>query len=157
MRFPDPPEGFRAIPWRIPILLYKIGLGGLFGTRALLLSVKGRKSGKIRQTVLEIIHHLPEEQSYYVASGFGTRSQWFQNLQNDLRVIIQVGSKRINATGHRLNPEEAGTVFVAYAQKHPQAIRWLSKKLDYQITHTPEGYRDFAKELPIIKFTAREE
>lgn len=31
------------------------------------------------------------------------------------------------------------------------------QKLDYKITHTPEGYRDFAKELPIIKFTAREE
>ena len=157
MRFPDPPKGLRAIPWRFPILLYKIGLGWLFGNRALLLSVKGRKSGKIRQTVLEIIHHLPEENSYYVASGFGTRSQWFKNFKNDPRVIIQVGSKRLNATGHQLNPEEAGTVLLAYAQKYPQAIRWLSKKLDYKITHTPEGYRDFAKELPIIKFTAREE
>ena len=110
MRFPDPPKGLRAIPWRFPILLYKIGLGWLFGNRALLLSVKGRKSGKIRQTVLEIIHHLPAENSYYVASGFGTRSQWFKNFKNDPRVIIQVGSKRLNATGHRLNPEEAGTV-----------------------------------------------
>ena len=123
----------------------------------MLLSVKGRNSGKIRQTVLEIIHHLPEDQTYYVASGFGTRSQWFQNLQNDPRVIIQVGSKRLNATGHRVEPEEAGIVFVAYAQKYPQAIRWLTKKLDYQITHTIDGYRDFAKELPIIKFSTQEE
>lgn len=157
MRFPDPPKGLKAIPWRIPILLYKIGLGWLLGNRALLLSVNGRKSGKIRQTVLEIIHHSPEEHTYYVASGFGTRSQWFQNLQNGPQVTIQVGSKRLNATGNRLNPEEAGSVFIAYAQKYPQAIRWLTKKLDYQITHTTEGYRNFAKELPIIKFTTQEE
>jgi hypothetical protein len=38
-----------------------------------------------------------------------------------------------------------------------EGIRWLAKKLDYQITHTLEGYRDFVKLLPIIKFTTEEE
>ncbi len=40
-----PPRGLARIGFRIPIILYRLGLGGLLGTRFLLLTHTGRKSG----------------------------------------------------------------------------------------------------------------
>jgi hypothetical protein len=37
---------------KLPLLLYRLGLGWIFGHRFLLLTHKGRRSGKVRQTVL---------------------------------------------------------------------------------------------------------
>ena len=27
MKFPDPPRGYKPIPWRLPIWFYRLGLG----------------------------------------------------------------------------------------------------------------------------------
>ncbi len=153
MIFPDPPRGLKSIPWRMPIWFYRLGFGWMLGSRMLLLSHTGRKSGKIRQTVLEIIHYSPENHSYYVVSGFGTRSHWYQNIKQDPRVTIQVGSNRIKAAAERLKPNEAENIFLDYTQDNPQSIRLLAKLLGYDIVHTPEGYRAFGREIPLIRLT----
>ncbi len=155
MRFPDPPRGLKAIPWRMPILFYKLGLGWMLGSRFLLLTHTGRKSGEFRQTVLEIIHYSPEDHSYYVASGFGTRSHWYQNIKQDPRVTIQIGSNRMAADAQQLEPDEAGNIILAYAQKYTRSIRLLAKMLNYDIVHTAEGYRAFGREIPLIRLTTR--
>ncbi len=155
MRFPNPPRGLKAIPWRMPILFYKLGLGWMLGSRFLLLSHTGRKSGKIRQNVLEIIHHSPENHAYYVVSGFATRSHWYQNIKKDPRVTIQVGSNHMAADAQRVEPDEAEKIIFAYAQNNRQSIRWLVKILNYDIVHTPDGYQAFGREIPLIRLTLR--
>ena len=153
MRFPDPPRGLKAIPWRMPICFYKLGLGWILGSRFLLLTHTGLKSGEFRQTVLEIIHYSPEYHSYYVVSGFGTRSHWYQNIKHDPRVTIQVGSNRMAADAQRLEPDEAENIFLDYTQNNPRSIRLLAKMLNYDIVHTAEGYRAFGREIPLIRLT----
>ncbi|MGB2954645.1 MAG: nitroreductase family deazaflavin-dependent oxidoreductase [Anaerolineales bacterium] len=155
MRFPDPPRGLKSIPWRMPIWFYRLGLGWMLGNRLLLLSHTGCKSGKIRQTVLEIIHYSPENHSYYLVSGFGTRSHWYQNIKQDPRVTIQVGSNRMTADAQRLEPDEAENIFLGYTQKYPRSIRLLAKVLKYDIVHTTEGYQAFGREIPLIRLTPR--
>ena len=155
MKFPDPPRGLKSIPWRMPILIYKLGLGWIMGSKFLLLSHTGRKTGETRQTVLEIIHYSPENHSYYVVSGFGTRSHWYQNIKQNPRVTIQVGSHRMQAVAQRLEPDEAENIFLAYTQKYPQSIRLLAKIMNYNIVHTPEGYQAFGREIPLIHLTPR--
>ncbi len=150
MRFPDPPRGLKAIPWRMPIWFYKLGLGWMLGSRLLLLTHTGRKSGEFRQTVLEIIHYSPEDYSYYVVSGFGPRSHWYQNLKQDPRVTIQIGSNRMEATARQLDPDEAEGIFLAYTQNYPRSIHLLAKMLKYDIVHTSEGYQAFGREIPLI-------
>ena len=156
MKFPKPPRGAKAIPWRMPIWIYRQGMDWLLGSRALLLSHKGRKSGKTRQTVLEIIHHSPGDQTYYVVSGFGAQSHWYKNIQHEPRVKIQVGSKRRDAIATQLEPDEAEWVFFSYAQKHPRALRGLANLLDYELSHSPEGVRSFGREIPVIQFSAKD-
>jgi hypothetical protein len=54
---PPRPRGLVRIAVRLPILLYWLGLGWLLGHRFLLLTHRGRVSGQVRHTVLEVIRH----------------------------------------------------------------------------------------------------
>ena len=63
----QPPAGLTRFLFRIPIHLYRLRLGWLFGSRLLLLNHIGRVSGKPRQTILEVAEH--DGDSYVVASG----------------------------------------------------------------------------------------
>ena len=153
MNFPEPPRGIRAIPWRLPIWFFRLGLGWIFGGRFLLLSHTGRKTGKNRQAVLEIIHHSIENQTYTVASGFGPKSDWYRNVIANPDVNIQVGFKRMKAIAHQLDPDQAEPVFLEYVDQYPQSIRFLTMSPGYELEHTTEGYKAFSRQIPIIQLT----
>lgn len=153
MPFPLSPRGVKAIPWRLPIYLYKVGFGWLLGDRFLLLRHVGRNSGKTRFAVLEIIHCLPDRGYYYVVSGFGTRSHWYQNIRQQSNVEIQVGNKRFAAQAQQLSPSEGAEILLAYAQENPGSLKALSKLLGYEIEFSPEGIREFGLKIPVIRFS----
>jgi len=156
MKFPDPPRGAKAIPWRLPIWFYRAGLGWLLGNRMLLLSHTGRKSGKIRQNVLEVIDSTTDKQSYTVVSGFGPKSDWYQNISLNPDVELQVGMEKYRATAYHLDLDESEKVFLDYVNKFPRVFRSLANLIGYEIDHTPEGYREFARQIPIIKFAIKD-
>ena len=47
-----PPSGLQKFVFRMPIYVYRAGIGRLFGRRIMLLNHVGRVSGKQRQTIL---------------------------------------------------------------------------------------------------------
>ena len=153
MTFPNPPRGIKAIPWRLPIWIYRLGFGWLLGEKALLLTHIGRKSGQPRQAVLEIVQAYPSENRYLVVSGFGSRSHWYQNIKIEPRVTIQVGTKRINAIADQLEKKLAGDAMLAYAENFPGNLKTLSRILGYEIDHSPAGYRAFGEQIPVIQFS----
>jgi deazaflavin-dependent oxidoreductase (nitroreductase family) len=137
----------------MPIWIYRLGFGWLLGGKFLLLTHKGRKSGQSRQAVLEIIQAYPSENRYLVVSGFGSRSHWYQNIIIEPRVVIQVGTKRINAIAEQLDKKLAGDAMLAYAENFPGNLKTLSRVLGYEIDHSPAGYRTFGEQIPVIKFS----
>lgn len=150
--FPSPPRGIRAIPWRLPIYLYRIGLGWLLGSRFLLLRHTGRVSKEIRFAVLEVVHSQPQDGIYFVVSGFGTRSDWYKNILQNSSVEIQVGRDRFPAEAHQLDPQQAGKVLLAYAQENPGSLKALSRLMGYEIEFSIEGILDFGQKIPVIRF-----
>ena len=146
-KIPDPPRGIKAIPWRLPIWLYRLKLGGLLGRRMLLLTHKGRVSGEPRRAVLEVIHYDNETNTPYVASGFGEKSQWFQNITQTPEVHFQIGNKRFWATAKRLPEAESVAVFRDYHERHPNAIKNLSKMIGYQVGESEEDILDFMRKI----------
>jgi deazaflavin-dependent oxidoreductase (nitroreductase family) len=152
MKFPDPPRGVRALPWRLPIWFYRLGMGWVLGTRFLLLNHTGRKTGQTRQAVLEIIQFNPSEQKYLVASGFGKASHWYQNIKQEPIVDIQIGRKKIQAVAKELDPSLGGQIMLDYAKNNPRAIKALARLIGYEIEHTETGYRTFGENIPIIQF-----
>jgi deazaflavin-dependent oxidoreductase (nitroreductase family) len=105
---------------RAPIWLYRARLGILFGSRMLLLEHIGRRSGARRYVVLEVVDR-PAPDTYIVASGFGTRAQWFRNVLANPQVRVAVGGHRaVHAEARVLSPAEADTTLGAYRARHPR-------------------------------------
>ena len=155
MKFPAPPRGLKAVPWRLPIWIYRLGLGGLMGKRFLLLTHIGRKSGLERQTVLEIVQSNPADGEYFVVSGFGTQSHWYQNIKATPEIKIQVGNKTFDSIAVQLDPDAAGEAMLQYAQDYPGNLKALGKLTGYDIVHTSEGYLAFGKEIPIFRISTK--
>jgi deazaflavin-dependent oxidoreductase (nitroreductase family) len=135
----------------MPIWLYRLGLGWILGERFLLLTHTGRKSGLPRKTVLEVVDHDETEDVYFIASGWGERSQWFRNIQITPEVAVHVGTRSFQATAKRLAQEDAANVLARYAERHPSAFRALSKTMVGEaLGATREECLRVARSVPLI-------
>ena len=148
----SPPKGFSRLLWRAPIWFFKLGLGWMFGKRLLLLNHIGRKSGKPRQAALEVVRYDKDTNTYFVASGFGEKSDWFQNVMQHPAVTIQVGGKRYATQAVRLPLEDAEEEMVSYGHRHPTVIKNLASLMGYSVDGSDERMRKLAALLPIISF-----
>lgn len=111
---------------RAPIWLYRARLGFLLGSRTLMIEHIGRKSGARRYVVVDVVDH-PTADTYVVASGLGTRSQWFQNLQANPQARVWIGAHGPAAASTRtLTPDETAASLHAYTTGHPRA--WAAMK-----------------------------
>ncbi len=106
---------------RTPIWLYRARLGAILGSRMLMVEHIGRTSGARRYVVLETFGH-PDEATYLIVSGFGTRSQWFRNLMANPNARVWVGSRRpVPAVAERLDDTAADAALEDYARRHTKA------------------------------------
>ncbi len=111
----------RRLLMRTPIWLFRSGLGFLFGSRLLMVEHVGRKSGKRRHVVIEVIGR-PAPDTYLVASAFGTSAQWYRNLEANPSARVWVGARRATpAVARRLGDEQADLALAAYITRHPRA------------------------------------
>src|SRR5215217_5389167 len=65
------PAGALRFAFRLPIYLYRLNLDRLLGHRALLLVHQGRRSGLLRETVLEVLLYDPATRKSVVLSAWG--------------------------------------------------------------------------------------
>lgn len=152
----QPPAGFTRFVLRIPIYLYRLKLGWLFGRRLLLLNHTGCVSGKPRQTVLEVAEH--DGDGYVVASGWGPTAGWYRNIRHAPDVTIQVGTRTVPVTAVPLDPEEGGQVFVRYGSRHRAAARYaLPHLLGFAVDGSDADFRAVGQRLPFVRFVPRAE
>ncbi len=147
---PDPPSGLRRKLWRLPILLYRIGLGPLLGRRVMLLTHTGRVSGLRRQAVIEVVQH--EGHVYVAASGFGPRADWYRNVMATPQVTIQVGGRTFRATAAPIETERGAEIMGTYAPRHPAAARRLCKIMGFAVDGSIEDYREVGRHIPFVSF-----
>lgn len=111
---------------RAPIVLFRLHLGVLLGPRMLLLEHVGRRSGRPRSAALEVLER-PDRHRLLIASGFGTKSQWYRNLRATPRCRVSTGlTYRRPATARTLPTEDAAAVLKRYRTAHPASYRALS-------------------------------
>jgi deazaflavin-dependent oxidoreductase (nitroreductase family) len=88
------PHGRLRLGFKLPIALYRARLGRLLGHRFLPLTHRGRKSGKIYQTVLEVVHYDPATRESAALSAWGERADWYQNIVARPAIEVQTGGDR---------------------------------------------------------------
>jgi deazaflavin-dependent oxidoreductase (nitroreductase family) len=148
-----PPGKALRLGLRLPIRLYHMRLGWLLGSRFLLLNHTGRKSGLPRQTVIEVVQHDKETDTYYVASGWGEKSDWYQNIRKSPDVTIQVGRRKFQSTAKFISPDQAIPIMEAYARKHPIAFNELSGLfLGERLKSNSNAPQHLAEKMPMVAF-----
>lgn len=131
---------------RSPLVLFRLRLDRLLGSRLLMLEHRGRVSGQRRRVVLEVVDR-PDRRTVRVASGFGRSAQWYRNITADPRVRVTSGPFR--GTPGRAVPltrEQAQQAFARYATQHPRAWARLEPLLRKQAT----AQEDLADVIPVV-------
>ncbi len=103
-----------------PRIAYTLGLGPLIGRLVLLLTTRGRKTGLLRVTPLQ---YEQIEGKYYVASAFGTRSDWYRNILVDPSGRVRVGRKAFEAFAEpSTDPVQIADFLEVRLARHPRMI-----------------------------------
>src|SRR5512147_2882437 len=66
--------------FKLPVFLYRLHLGWLLGKRFMQLTHVGRRSGKVRRTVLAVLRFDEKTQAIYAVSAW-KGSDWYYNIQ----------------------------------------------------------------------------
>lgn len=131
---------------RSPLWFYRHGFGRLLGSRILMLEHTGRRSGLTRQVCLEVVER-PGPDTVVIVSGFGTRAQWYRNLEANPRCHVTIGGEGRRPALARLMAEgESTAVLSRYQAAHPAAWRRLRGVIEHA-TGRP------ADLLPMVELT----
>ena len=113
------PSGLLKLGFKVPVWLYQAHLGRLFGGRIFAIVHHGRKTGKRYVSGLEVLVRRNGE--LFVFSAWGTRADWFRNIEaGGVDELWDGGRRYPGATFRVLEPNDASEVIAAYEQAHPR-------------------------------------
>ncbi|MGW4054329.1 nitroreductase family deazaflavin-dependent oxidoreductase [Streptomyces sp. NPDC004779] len=153
---PRRPTGWRRRVLRLPIHLFRAGLGPLFGGRLLLLIHTGRQTGLSREAVLEVVALDRRRGTWTIASGFGPEAQWYRNLRRTPQATIQFGRTYHVVTAEFPTVEEGGRIMAAYARRHRRAARALSRSMGFLADGGDVDFRTVGEQIPFVRLRADE-
>ncbi len=140
------PHGIVKWLMKIPILFYRIKLGPLIGSYILILETTGRKSGKPHLTAIE---HRRIGDAHYIASAWGSRADWYQNILKDPHVRIWVGHQKFDVVAEILNDAEKREALRSrWGGKERQAVRALFR---LKVEPTEEQISELLRTVPIVR------
>jgi deazaflavin-dependent oxidoreductase (nitroreductase family) len=152
---PGPPGGLKRTLLRVPITLFRAGLGGLFAGRLVLVEHVGRRTGARRAVVLEVVTRDQTSGAVTVASGFGRRADWYRNLRAQPDAVMRTGLRRVPVTARPLSEEQAVAVMTAYARHHPRTARRVARFMGFTIDGSMADYAAIGREIPFLTLVPR--
>ncbi len=147
----SPPTGLKRWFFHAPTYLYRAHLGFLFGRRFLMMEHRGRSTGTLHRTVVEVAGRLGD--AWVVASGYGPGSDWYRNLRAGGLEAIWIGARRRPATARFLEAEEAAGVFAAYEADHPRTAQALMAEMGVSYDGSEAGRAEMMRSIPMVAFT----
>jgi len=151
LQFLPYPKGWMKRFFRLPILLFRLGLSvALDRVPIMLLTTRGRRSDQPRFAALEYRRH---GSKVYVISGWGERPQWYQNLQHDPEATIALGQKNYRAKATVLNdPSEKARALYMFRNR----VKFLSNPyltpVDDALNRNLREMQQLAREYTVVKF-----
>lgn len=140
----------------LPRAIYGVGAGALLGHRFLLLVHRGRRTGRLHETVLEVLCWRGDVREAVVISGLGPRAQWLRNVAADGAVEVRIARERWPAVARHLQPEEAITVLIDYERRNrplrPVIHRLLSQLSGLPYDGSPIAAEVVVRKLPLVAF-----
>lgn len=113
---------------------------------------RGRKSGQLFRTVVEVAGRSERTGEWYVVSGFGLKADWYRNIRAGQLEAIWLGARRTSASARFVEPGEAGSVMEKYEEAHPRAARALMRVLGVGHDGTSRGRAQMMTQMPMVAF-----
>ena len=143
------PRGLIRVVFRIPVWLYRIGLGGLVGHNVLILAARGRRSGKVHVTAMRYEYDSAMD-TFHVLSGWAGQTDWYRNVRQDRRVGVAVGRRRLLSTASLLPVEGAIPVIRSYLRRNPLGPRTIRIETGIGYDGTEEALLVIAAHYPAV-------
>lgn len=144
------PSGLQRLLFRAPIWLYRARLGFLLGKRFCMIEHRGRKTGRMRRTVLEVVAR--SGGPIYVAAAWGKKAEWLKNLEADPHVVVHSAGSRYETKAIVIDHDRANTVLSDYADHHPKTLRSLARfMLEDPGSTVEQSIERIASSVPIVE------
>ena len=120
---------------RINLNLYRFVLPGYeraFGKQWMVVTTKGRRTGKPHHVLLDVVGRDPVTTRYYVQPGEGRRCDWVRNIEAAPIVDVQLGRRRFRARAVDVSGPEGAEQVLAFARRNPLQtllVSWLMPDL----------------------------
>jgi deazaflavin-dependent oxidoreductase (nitroreductase family) len=135
----------------LPLLLYRLRLGWLLGTRFVQITHVGRRSGMVRRTVLAVLRFEPSTREIYAVSAW-KGSDWYANIQARPALGVETGFVRYVPSQRTLSPEEISATFIEYRRRHPIFSRMICRIPGWKWDSSPEEFLELARTLRGVAF-----
>jgi len=153
---PAHPRGLLRWGYKLPVILYRLHLGWLLGHRCLLLVHRGRVSGQIHRTALEVVSYDPATRESAVVSAYGERADWHRNIQAHPPLVVQTGRDTYTPRFRLLDPDERERGHVAlsaYQRRYPRASGAVMRFLGHDYDGSEAGLRALADTVVMVAFS----
>jgi deazaflavin-dependent oxidoreductase (nitroreductase family) len=137
--------------FKLPVFLYRLRLGWLLGKRFMQLTHVGRRSGKVRRTILAVLRFDEKTREIYAVSAW-KGSDWYYNIQAASALRVETGFVRYIPAQRTLSPEEITTAFVEFRQEHPIFSRMVCRIPGWKWDSSYEEFLDLARTLRGVAF-----
>ena len=127
---------------RLIIVLNHLGIG--FGTWYIL-SIPGRKTGKMRSTPVSVLHVNGQR---YAITGFDTH--WVKNARRAGWGTLRRGWKKEQVAVVELPVEERGPILSEFPRQVPHGVHYFEKLLN--LPDDPEAFATAAPRCPVFRF-----
>ena len=117
----------------------------------MLLTHVGRRSGKLRRTILAVLRYDPKTKEIMAISAWSA-SDWFHNIQVSPALQVETGFTRYAPMQRTLAPEEIAMLFEDYRCKHPIFSRIVCQIPGWKWDSSHEEFLELARTLRGIAF-----
>ena len=137
---------------KFPVWLHRIGLGGwerIMGAEWMLLTTTGRKSGKPRQTMVDVMDYDKSTDTYYIEAAYGTRADWYRNIEANPLFEAKVGRRKFKARASALANERTADMLVKFYREKPAYTRSVMAMVGMKFQNEDE-LRAIASKLMLL-------
>lgn len=150
--FEKRPNALLKFFFKMPLFMHKIGLGGwerLIGAQWMLITTTGRRSGKRREAMVDVMDYDRSTDTYYIEAAYGARADWYKNIKSNPVFEAQVGRKKFKAHAEELTEKDTGELLVQFFRRKPAYTRSVMAMVGMKFKDEDE-LRQIGKNLTLL-------
>jgi len=150
--FEKRPNALLKFFFKMPLFMHKIGLGGwerLIGAQWMFITTIGRKTGKRREAMVDVMDYNKVNDTFYIEAAYGSRADWYKNIKSNPVFEAQVGRRKFKARAEELAEKDTGEMLVQFFRRKPAYTRSVMAMVGMKFKDEDE-LRKIGKNLTLL-------